>query len=97
MKSYLSENEAAETYRMAMSILFKFLTLKWDISRTIWCIEVSNGSCFFFLAFFTLFHLSLTFFRPEFPFKLCSFILCAISQSRIGGNYPFEMAQNCSD
>ena len=29
-----------------MSILFKFLTLKCDISRTIWRIEVSDGSLF---------------------------------------------------
>ena len=27
---------------MAMSILLKFLTLKWDISRTSWRIEVSD-------------------------------------------------------
>ena len=52
---------------MAMSILPKFLTLKWNISRTIWRIEVGDGS--FFFSFFTLFHLSLTFFRPEVPFK----------------------------
>ena len=43
-----------------MSILSKFLTLKWNISRTIWRIEVGDGS---FLAFLTLLHLS---FRPEF-------------------------------
>ena len=43
MTSYLSENEA-ETYKMATSILFKFLTLQRDISRTIWDIEVSDGS-----------------------------------------------------
>ena len=29
---------------MATSILLKFLTLEWDISRTIWRIEVSEGS-----------------------------------------------------
>ena len=29
---------------MAMSILPKFLTLKWNISRIIWRIEVSGGS-----------------------------------------------------
>ena len=56
-----------KTYKMAMSILPKFLPLKWNISRTIWRIEVGDGS--FFFAFFTLFHLSLTFFRPEVPFK----------------------------
>ena len=31
---------------MAMSILPKFLTLKWNISRTIWRIEVGDGSFF---------------------------------------------------
>ena len=55
-----------KTYKMAVSILPKFLNLKWNISRTIWRIEVCNGS---FFAFFTLFHLSLTFFRPDVPFK----------------------------
>ena len=49
MMSYLSENEA-KPYKMATSILLKFLTLKWDISRTIWQIEVSDGS------FFCIFH-----------------------------------------
>ena len=54
-----------KTYKMAMSIFPEFLTLKWNISRTIWRIEVGDGS---FFAFFTSFHLSLTFFRPEVPF-----------------------------
>ena len=31
---------------MATSILLKFLTLKWNISRTIWRIEVGDGSLF---------------------------------------------------
>ena len=31
---------------MATSIILKFLTLKCDISRTIWHIEVSDGSLF---------------------------------------------------
>ena len=35
-----------ETYKMATSILLKFQTLKCDISRTIWRIEVSDGSLF---------------------------------------------------
>ena len=35
-----------ETYKMATFILLKFLTLKCDISRTIWRIEVSDGSLF---------------------------------------------------
>ena len=36
-----------KTYKMATSILLKFLTLEWDISRAIWRIEVSDGSFFF--------------------------------------------------
>ena len=35
---------------MVTSILLEFLTLKWYISRTIWSIEVSDGS------FFSTFH-----------------------------------------
>ena len=46
MTSYLNKNEV-ETYKMAMSILPKFLTLKWNISRTIWHIEVVDASFFF--------------------------------------------------
>ena len=53
---------------MAMPILLKVLTLKWNILRTIERIEVGDGS--FFFSFFTLFHMSLTFFRPEVPFKI---------------------------
>ena len=51
---------------MATSILLKFLTLKWDISRTTWRIEVGDGS------FFCIFHalsFKLNFFRPEFSFE----------------------------
>ena len=49
MTSYFSENEA-KSYKMATSFLLKFLTLEYDISRTIWRIEVSDGS-FFLLHF----------------------------------------------
>ena len=45
MTSFSSENEV-ETYKMATSILLKFQTLKCDISRTIWRIEVSDGLLF---------------------------------------------------
>ena len=55
-----------KTYKMAMSILPKSLNLKGNISRTIWRTEVGDG---LFFAFFTLFYLSLTFFRPDVPFK----------------------------
>ena len=67
MTSYSSENEA-EIYKVATSILLKFLTLKWNISRTIWRIEVSDSS------FFGIFHaLSFElnfFFDWSFPLKL---------------------------
>ena len=56
--SYLIENEA-KIYKMATSTFLKFLIMKLNISRTIGHIEVGDGSLF---AFFTLFHLSLTFF-----------------------------------
>ena len=63
-----------KTYKMAMSILPKFLTLKWNISRTIWCIEVGDGS------FFSIFHaLSLEldfFFDRRFP------LICQQSNGR---------------
>ena len=62
--SYLSENEAESLQNF--DIHLKFLTLKSDISRTIWRIEVSYGSIF---AFFKLFHLNLASFRSEFPFN----------------------------
>ena len=39
-----------KTYKMAMSILPKSLTVKWNISRTIWRIEVGDGS------FYCIFH-----------------------------------------
>ena len=45
MISYLTENEA-KSVQIETSILVKLLTLEWDISRTIWCIEGSDGSLF---------------------------------------------------
>ena len=50
-----------KTYKMAMSILPKFLTLKWNISRSIWCIEVGDG-CFFCICHALSFELFLIFF-----------------------------------
>ena len=64
---------------MAMSILPKFLTLKWNISRTIRRIEVGHGS-FFFCIFHTL-SFELIFFRPEVPFK-------NIGQQKVGSEDP---------
>ena len=52
---------------MVTSLLLKFLTLKWNILRTIWCIEIGDGS------FFCIFHalsFELNFFRPEAPFNI---------------------------
>ena len=51
---------------MAVSILPKFLTLKWNISRTTWRIEMDDGS------FFSILHapsFEVNFFRLGFPFK----------------------------
>ena len=54
--SYLSGIEAKKSYKMATSILLKFLTLKWNISRTIWRLEVGDGSfsCIFHALSFKL-------------------------------------------
>ena len=65
MTSYLSENEA-KNLQLATSIMLKLLTLKWDTSRTVWHIEVSDGSFFFI---FHALSFELNFFRPEFSFK----------------------------
>ena len=45
-----------KTYKMAMSILPKFLILKWNILRTIWRLEVGDGSfsCIFHALSFEL-------------------------------------------
>ena len=80
-----------KTYKMSMSIFPKFLTLKWNISRTIWCIEVGDGS--FFFSFFMLFHLSLTFFRPEVPFKC---ILTGNSKQYLEKAYTEEQVNKLS-
>ena len=56
---------------MATSMLLKFLTLKWDISRTIWRIEVSDGSifCIFHALLFEL----IFFFDWSFPLTAQAF------------------------
>ena len=71
MTPYSSENEAenlqnGDVHKMATSILLKLLTLEWDISRTIWHIEVSDSS---FLCIFHALSFELNFFRSEFPFN----------------------------
>ena len=55
-------------YKMATSILLKFLTLKWNISRTIWRIEVGDGS-FFCIIHALSFELNI-FFDRRFPLSL---------------------------
>ena len=45
MTSYLPENEA-ENLQNGNVYLAQFMTLGWDISRAIWCIEVSDGSLY---------------------------------------------------
>ena len=54
-----------KTYKIAMSILTKFLTLKLNISRTIWRIEVGDGS-FFCISHALSFELNF-FFDRRFP------------------------------
>ena len=55
-------------YKMATSILLKFLTLEWNISRTIWRIEVGDG--WLFCIFHALsFELNF-FFDRRFPLRL---------------------------
>ena len=55
-------------YKMATSILLKLLTLKWNISRTIWRIEVSDDTYFF--GIFNAFSFELKFFFDQsFPLK----------------------------
>ena len=54
MTSYVSENEAKNLQNGDVH-LAQIPDLKWDILRTIWRIEVSDGS---FFALFTLLHLS---------------------------------------
>ena len=56
-----------KTYKMVMSILPKFLTLKWNISRTIWRIEVGDGS--FSCIFHALSFEPNFFFDRRFPLK----------------------------
>ena len=56
-------------YKMATSILLKFLTLKWNISRTIWRIEVGDGS---FLCIFHALSCELnSAFDRRFPLTCC--------------------------
>ena len=61
-----------KTCKMAMSILQKFLTLKWNISRTIWRIEVGDGS--FCRIFHALSFEPNCFFDGRFPLGFKEFI-----------------------
>ena len=74
MMSYLSENETENPQNGDVHLS---QIPDWDkISREPFGTlrSVMDGS--FFFSFFTLFHLSLTFFRPEFPFKIEKFNYC---------------------
>ena len=69
-----------KTHKMAMPIFPKFLTLNWNISRTISRIEVGDGSIvsiFHALSFDRNF-----FFRPEVPFKPGLHIVIMIVSTR---------------
>ena len=65
-----------------MSILLKFLTLKWNISKTNWHIEVGDGS--FFCIFHTLsFELNFFLTRGSLEHQLQARKLEAIKDSHI--------------
>ena len=73
---------------MAMSILPKFLTLKWNISRTIWRIEVCDGS--FFCIFYAL-SLELNFvFDRRFPLNTVSTLNGLIKNCQFFCLFPFN-------
>ena len=85
---------------MATTILLKFLTLKWNLSRTIWRIEVGDGSLF--CIFHALsFELNL-FFDGRFPLKYHITVLTskivgqdAVSVSREATFYLRSIQYNC--
>ena len=82
-----------KNYKMAKSVLLKFLNLKFDISRTIWCIEVSDGSCFFFFYFHFL-ALSLEFnlfFERSFPLKTDFIQFENMLQEFLDTNFPYRL------
>ena len=82
-----------ETYKMATSILLIFPTLKCDISRTIWRIEVSDGSlfCMFHILSFELdllfdrtFPLTILRIERSNRFDICSFCsTCKLNKLKI--------------
>ena len=82
-------------YKMTRSILLELLTLEWDISRTIRCIEVNDGSFFFCILHAFSFELNISF-DWSFPlnshrFKhnfLCSSFSCSC-QAGIEDNKHF--------
>ena len=65
MTSYLSENEAKNLQNGDVHIA-QIPDFEMEYLETILRLEVGDSSLF---AFFTLFDVSLTFFRPEVPFK----------------------------
>ena len=96
--SYLSGIEA-KNLQNGDAILLKFLTLKWNISRTIWRIEVGDGS---FFCIFHAFSFELNFFFdrrfpliPPFSFfnTSCSFFNTLIPYSFFNTWCPKTSAQ----
>ena len=73
-------------------ILLKFLTLKWNISRTIWRIEVGDGSLF---CIFHALSFELNFFRPEVPFKNFNFAEIAVV-SLFSNNTQYNIKRPCT-
>ena len=71
-----------ETYKMATSILLKFQTLKCDVSRTIWRIEVSDGSLF--CIFHTLSFERKLFFDRTCPLSIHSNVQLFLQSKQIG-------------
>ena len=74
---------------MAISILPKFLTLKWNISRTISRIEVGNGS------FFSIFHalsFDLNFFSTGGPGRRCPLMQLEGHTNPVGCLNPIQQS-----
>ena len=84
-----------KTYKMAMSIMPKFLTLKWNISRTIWRIEVGDGS--FFCIFHALSFELKFFFDRRFPLNQSYAYITESNISSLHGNGFWKVyMHNCS-
>ena len=74
---------------MFMSILHNFMTLKWNISRIIWLIEVSDGS---FLHFSCSFSWAKHFSDWSFPLRL-GVLVCLAEYEKLP--YPYFNSRYC--